>query len=160
MAAAPRTSRVARSGANPAPRRPDAAPRPAPAQARPELHVVEGGRAEPQTMAQRVGRALGWVRARSVPMMHVVIAVTFLVGTLIGALLLRTQMVSNAFTMSSIESNISRLTQDVEEEQAKLDRLQASLPQKASDLGMVPQSTSVTIDLNGYRPPADGDGAQ
>ncbi|WP_239457404.1 hypothetical protein [Bifidobacterium pullorum] len=151
----PYAARVARSSAAPAPRRADAPTRPE--QARPELRVVEGGRAEGRFVVQRLGRALGWVRARSVPMVHVAVAITFLVGTLIGALMLRTQMVSNAFEMSAIESNIGRLTQDVQEEQARLDKLQASLPQKATDLGMVPQSTSVTIDLNGYQPPkADG----
>ena len=60
------------------------------------------------------------------------IAVIFLVGTLFGALMLRTQMVQNSFEAAQIETNINRLTQDIEDDQAKLDQLVANLPDKAS----------------------------
>ena len=74
-----------------------------------------------------------------------------LVGTLFGALMLRTQMVQNSFEAAQIETNINRLTQDIEDDQAKLDQLVANLPDKASDMGMVPQQGSVSIDLSGYQ---------
>ena len=54
-----------------------------------------------------------------------------------------------------IESNITRLTQDVEDDQTKLDELEASLPSKAEEMGMVPQKGALTIDLNGYQPSGD-----
>ena len=82
---------------------------------------------------------------------NVAIAVIFLVGTLFGALMLRTQMVQNSFEAAQIETNINRLTQDIEDDQAKLDQLVANLPDKASDMGMVPQQGSVSIDLSGYQ---------
>jgi septal ring factor EnvC (AmiA/AmiB activator) len=94
---------------------------------------------------------LEWARARSARTLHIVISVVFLASTLIGALMLRTQMVQNSFEASQLESSISSLTQDVQDDQAKLDQLQASLPQKASDMGMTPQHGSVSIDLNGYQ---------
>ena len=40
---------------------------------------------------------------------------------------------------------------DIEDDQAKLDQLVANLPDKASDMGMVPQQGSVSIDLSGYQ---------
>ena len=73
------------------------------------------------------------------------------IGTLFGALMLRTQMVQNSFEAAQIETNINRLTQDIEDDQAKLDQLVANLPDKASDMGMVPQQGSVSIDLSGYQ---------
>ena len=98
-----------------------------------------------------VGRVIEWTRTRSAPLVHVAIAVIFLVGTLFGALMLRTQMVQNSFEAAQIETNINRLTQDVEDDQAKLGQLVANLPDKASDMGMVPQQGSVSIDLSGYQ---------
>ena len=74
----------------------------------------------------------------------------FLVGTLLGALALRTQMVEIAFESSQVESRIERLSQDVEDAQTQLDLLKASLPERAQEMGMVPQEGSITIDLNGY----------
>ena len=83
--------------------------------------------------------------------MHVVIAIVFLMATLLGALVLRTQMVQNSFKAAAVKQHISTLTQDVEDDQAKLDQLVASLPDKADEMGMVSQGGSVTIDLNGYQ---------
>ena len=66
--------------------------------------------------------------------------------------MLRTQMVQDSFDANRIESNIIRLTQDVGDDQTKLDELEASLPSKAEEMGMVPQKGALTIDLNGYQP--------
>lgn len=139
------TSRTIRSSAVPATTRPRPEVRP---EARPRLHVVTGGKAG---AASGFGRMLQWAGTRSARTLHVVISVAFLASTLFGALMLRTQMVQNSFASSKLESSISRLTQDVQDDQAKLDQLQASLPQKASDMGMIPQHDSVSIDLQGYQ---------
>lgn len=55
------------------------------------------------------------------------------------------------FKAAAVKQHISTLTQDVEDDQAKLDQLVASLPDKADEMGMVSQGGSVTIDLNGYQ---------
>ena len=60
-------------------------------------------------------------------------------------------LIVKAFEAAQIETNINRLTQDIEDDQAKLDQLVANLPDKASDMGMVPQQGSVSIDLSGYQ---------
>ena len=73
----------------------------------------------------------------------------------IGTLMLRTQMVENSFESSQVEQNITMLRQDVEDNQAKLSNLEATLPDRAQKLNMVPASGSLTIDLNGYQPPKD-----
>ena len=118
--------RTVRSNAVPAAGRPRKQPD---ISTRPELHVVEGTRAGRDAMPL------------SVPSLPAVI----------GALLLRTQMVQNAFEAAAIQSHINTLSQDVEEDQAKLDALISSLPSKAEDMGMVTQQGSVSIDLNGYQ---------
>ncbi|WP_170115046.1 hypothetical protein [Bifidobacterium callitrichidarum] len=116
---------------------------------RPQLRLISGQRSEAQ--GNMVARVIEWTRTRSAPLVHVVVAVAFLMATLFGALMLRTQMVQNSFEAAQIEAHINVLTQDVEDDQAKLDQLVASLPDKASDMGMVPQQGSVSIDLNGYK---------
>jgi len=95
--------------------------------------------------------------ASSTPLLHLVIAAVFLGVCLLGSLMLRTQMVQNSFEASQIETHITQLTQDVEDDQAKLDELDASLPSKAEEMGMVPQKGALTIDLNGYQANASGD---
>ena len=84
------------------------------------------------------------------------IAIVFLVGTLLGALALRTQMVEISFESSQVQTRIERLSQDVEERQTQLDMLKASLPERAQEMGMVPQEGSISIDLNGYQPSEGG----
>lgn len=94
----------------------------------------------------RMGKAIAAARVRAV---HVVIAVVILVSSLFGSLLLRTQMVQDSFAITQTQQSIGRLTQDIQEKQVQLEKLQASLPNKASDLGMVPGAESVTIDVSG-----------
>lgn len=125
---------------------------------RPELHVVKGARAEGNGLRRSFEQLITWTRTRSTPLLHLVIAVAFLGVCLLGSLMLRTQMVQNSFEASQIETHITQLTQDVEDDQAKLDKLDASLPAKAEQMGMVPQKGALTIDLNGYH--ASGDNAQ
>ena len=135
------TARSIRSNAAPASNRPHTKHQ---SSSRPELRVVSNPRGNEQ--GNVVGRVIEWTRTRSAPLVHVAIAVIFLVGTLFGAL-----MVQNSFEAAQIETNINRLTQDIEDDQAKLDQLVANLPDKASDMGMVPQQGSVSIDLSGYQ---------
>lgn len=122
---------------------------------RPELRVVDGTR-----MAKResggFARLITWTRSRGSSLVHIAAAAVFLTGTLIGALLLRTQMIENAFEASAIEDHIAMLTQDVQEDQARLDALIASLPAKAEEMGMTTQQGSVSIDLSDYDNGKDG----
>ena len=117
-----------------------------------------------QVLGQRLGRAARPVggghaahrhpgtQARGASLIHVTVAIVFLVATLLITLMLRTQMVQNSFESNTVQKNINMLTQDVQDDQAKLDELISSLPDKAQKMGMVPQQDSVTIDLNGYKP--------
>ena len=57
---------------------------------------------------------------------------------------------------SQVQTRIERLSQDVEERQTQLDMLKASLPERAQEMGMVPQEGSISIDLNGYQPSEGG----
>ncbi len=125
---------------------------------RPELRVVKGDRDKATGVRRGFEHVINWTRARNTPVLHVFIAVAFLMLCLLGSLSLRTQMVQNSFEASQIESNITRLTQDVEDDQVKLDELEASLPDKAEEMGMVPQKGALTIDLSDYA--ASGDDAQ
>ena len=106
---------------------------------------------------QDAAASVSGTRTRSTPLLHLVIAAVFLGVCLLGSLMLRTQMVQNSFEASQIETHITQLTQDVEDDQAKLDELDASLPSKAEEMGMVPQKGALAIDLNGYQANASGD---
>ena len=106
---------------------------------RPELHVIKGTRVEGNGIRHGFEQLITWTRTRSTPLLHLVIAAVFLGVCLLGSLMLRTQMVQNSFEASQIETHITQLTQDVEDDQAKLDELDASLPSKAEEMGMVPQ---------------------
>lgn len=119
---------------------------------RPELTAIKGRRTASNAVGEGFERLLTWTRARSMPLLQVVVAVAFLAACLLGSLALRTQMAQNSFEQTRVQDNISTLTQDVQDDQAKLDELEASLPQKAQDMGMVPQQGSISIDLSGYQP--------
>ncbi|WP_240539221.1 hypothetical protein [Bifidobacterium sp. SO1] len=138
-----------RSNAVPAPSRPSTSAAPV----RPELHVVSESASARGAVANGITRLVVWTRSRSTSLIHIVIAAVFLAATLVGALVLRTQMVENSFEAASVQANINTLTQDVEEDQAKLDALESSLPAKAEEMGMVLQQGSLSIDLSGYQAP-------
>lgn len=125
---------------------------------RPELHVVQQPASRRASMTDGLTRLVVWTRARSTSLFHIVAAAVFLAATLFGALVLRTQMVQNSFEAATVQSNINTLSQDVEEDQAKLDALESSLPSKAEEMGMTLQQGTLSIDLNGYKP--DGKDAQ
>ncbi|MCI6532733.1 MAG: hypothetical protein SO053_02260 [Bifidobacterium animalis] len=144
--------RSTRSNVSPAGRQSD------PALKRPHLHVVESGEHHAKETghgAHVASSVIAWTRSRPRPWLHTAIAILFLVLCWIGTLMLRTQMVENSFESSQVEQNITMLRQDVEDDQAKLSNLEATLPDRAQKLNMVPASGSLTIDLNGYQPPKD-----
>jgi hypothetical protein len=84
------------------------------------------------------------------PFVRVAVAISFLAVSLMGSLMLRTQMVQDSFEVSRLQTSIGVLTQDVQDDQAKLDALDSSLPDKAEKLGMTSQSSSVSLDLSEY----------
>ncbi|KFF31279.1 hypothetical protein BBOMB_0620 [Bifidobacterium bombi DSM 19703] len=122
---------------------------------RPELRVVKGGRTAEGEKQQGWNRFLEWTRGRTAMVVCSLVAVAFLVVSLFCSLLLRVQMEQDSFDQAQSSQHISALTQDVQDDQATLDALQSSLPQKAQEMGMVPQQGSVSIDLQGYQPPEE-----
>ncbi|KAB8289065.1 hypothetical protein DSM100688_0143 [Bifidobacterium ramosum] len=144
--------RTVRSNAMPATRRP--VPNATPS--RPQLHVVAGTTRNERRDASGFARLVVWTRSRSTSLFHIVASAVFLAATLVGALLLRTEMVQNSYEAADIEANIATLQQDVDEDQAKLDALEASLPDKAQKMGMELPKGSLTIDLSGYQKPGHG----
>ena len=97
-------------------------------------------------------QVLAYAMGQSSSQLFLGLCTGYLVATLLITLMLRTQMVQNSFESNTVQKNINMLTQDVQDDQAKLDELISSLPDKAQKMGMVPQQDSVTIDLNGYKP--------
>lgn len=124
---------------------------------RPQLSVSSTRRS--QAESKGMGDMFAAIRPSRVRLVHFVCALVFLGASLVGSLLLRTQMVEDSFAITDVQQSIGRLTQDVQEDQTKLDGLKASLPEKAQKLGMVPGSDALTVDLKGYKAPADA-GAQ
>ncbi|KAB8289932.1 hypothetical protein [Bifidobacterium avesanii] len=130
---------------------------------RPELHVVQGRgkrRIDAEAVTDGFQRLIAWVVGRRSPFLTTVVAAVFLMGTLLGTLALRTQMVEYSFEAARVNKSIAMLTQDSQTYQSELDRLEAQLPQKATEMGMVPQQGTLSIDLQGYQPPADDASAQ
>ncbi|MDF7664155.1 hypothetical protein PT282_05710 [Bifidobacterium sp. ESL0763] len=146
MAASARTvrSNVAPAGRE---REPYAAP------SRPKLKLVDNEQARGgEGLSARLDSFSEWVRGRSVPGVHIILVVVFLVASVLCSLGFRTLMAQNSFEQTQVQGNITKLNQDIEDDQADLDRLQAGLPDKAQKMGMVPQQGSVSIDLQGYQP--------
>ncbi|RSX55694.1 hypothetical protein D2E26_0257 [Bifidobacterium dolichotidis] len=143
--------RLTRSGVAPAGRKDKSAY--AGISKRPQLELIKGSKPEQRNkLSESFAAFWNWTKTKSSPMVHVIVAVVFLVACLLGSLFLRTQMVQNSFEAAQVTHNITVLNQDVEEDQARLDELEASLPQKAHDMGMQPADGSITIDLQGYKP--------
>lgn len=99
---------------------------------------------------ERFRKVMTWSNTRKVPLVNFMIIVIFMVVTLSTSLMLRTQMAELSFEQTATQSRISRLRQDVEAKQAKLDTLDAELPSKAQRMGMIPQQGSIAIDLSDY----------
>lgn len=110
------------------------------------------GAAKRQTsvVLNRLQKVMNWSNTRKVPIINFMIIVIFMVVTLSTSLMLRTQMAELSFEQTVTQSRISRLRQDVEAKQAKLDTLDAELPSKAQRMGMIPQQGSIAIDLSDY----------
>lgn len=110
------------------------------------------GAAKRQTsvVLNRLQKVMNWSNTRKVPIINFMIIVIFMVVTLSTSLMLRTQMAELSFEQTATQSRISRLRQDVETKQAKLDTLDAELPSKAQRMGMIPQQGSIAIDLSDY----------
>lgn len=119
-------------------------------QARPQLHVSGTSSARSAQDAKVRKGMMSVFHPSRANIVHVAGAVVFLIATLIGSLVLRTQMVEDSFAITDTQQSIARLTQDIQEDQSKLDALDASLPDKAQKLGMVPGADALTIDLQGY----------
>lgn len=152
----PAAQRSVRSGAAPDKRRPKAQP----ASTRPELHVVSGKSSGREVMIDGARRLLVWTRTRRAPLFHIVVAMCILGASLVASLMLRTQMIENSFEATKTQQSISRLNQDIQDDQSILDQLQASLPEKAEKMGMVAQKGSISIDLQGYKASGDSKGQQ
>lgn len=102
------------------------------------------------TVMNRLHKVIEWSNTRKAPLFNVIIVVLFLVITPTTSLLLRTKMAEISFEQAATQSSISRLRQDVETAQTKLDTLEANLPAKAQTMGMVPQQGAITVDLSDY----------
>lgn len=111
---------------------------------RPALRVIDN---EADATKHRIASPASWARHVSKPMLRVVIAIVVLVASMSGALALRTLMIEDSFTLSTTKQNISQLQQDVEADELQLEQLNADLPNKATQMGMVPGSGSVTLDM-------------
>lgn len=111
---------------------------------RPALRVIDN---EADATKHRIASPVSWSRRVNKPMMRIVIAIVVLVASMSGALALRTLMIEDSFTLSTTKQNISQLQQDVEADELQLEQLNADLPNKATQMGMVPGSGSVTLDM-------------
>lgn len=120
---------------------------------RPHMHVVVNEHYNSQVVLRHMSHFVAWAKSRSAPLLYVVTAIVFLVCALVGSLFLRTMMAENSFQSMHLNNEISVLQQDVQNLRSQLDTAEAQLPLRAEQMGMVPENSSVTIDLQGYEPP-------
>ena len=73
---------------------------------RPELHVIKGNRTDESRVRRGFEQLLTWTRTRRTPLLHLVVAVVFLVVCLLGSLTLRTHMVKTDIDTHPIEANL------------------------------------------------------
>ncbi|TCD53972.1 hypothetical protein EJ419_05955 [Alloscardovia theropitheci] len=74
-------------------------------------------------------------------------SIALLIASLGITLVLRTQMTENAFSITQTQNSVAQLTQDVQQDRAKLNNLEAGLPERATQMGMQQGSDSMTIDM-------------
>jgi outer membrane murein-binding lipoprotein Lpp len=117
--------------------RPAAAPRRAP------LTSLPGGAADR-------GRRLDAVRAplqatSGVPFL--VLCALILAGALLAALLLNTSMARGSYDAARLQAEVGRVAQDVQGKQEQLRAAEASLAERAAQLGMVPAEELTMISV-------------
>ncbi len=105
---------------------------------RPELHVVKGTRAEGNGVKRGVEQLITGLEPEA-PHCCIWSLPSFFLEFACGILDATHPNGAAFLERNQIESNFTRLTQDVEDDQTKLDELEASLPSKAEEWVMVPQ---------------------
>lgn len=99
---------------------------------------------------EHFNKVVAWSNTSMVPVFNIIIIVLFLVIALTVSLAIRTQMAALSFEQTRLQIAISKERQDLESKQAQLDALEAQLPAKAQEMGMIPQQGAITIDLSDY----------
>lgn len=112
------------------------------ARSRAPLSAVEGG-------ADR-GRRLDAVRAplqATSGLPFLVLCSVVLVAALLAALLLNITMARGSYETAQLQREVGRVAQDVQTKQAELRAHEASLPERAEQLGMVPADEVTMISI-------------
>lgn len=104
----------------------------APAPRRAPLSALPGGRSHRRLEAVRAP-----LQARS-SMPFLAICGALLVVALLLALVLNTTMARGSYEQARLQRDAAQVAQDVQSKQAELRAAEASLPDRARDLGMVP----------------------
>lgn len=112
---------------------------------RPQLRVSSRENRLRQSAFMQQVQSVYHSRQRSMAMMMT--SIVFLVMSLGVTLFLRTEMTKNAYSITETQNTVVQLTQDVQQDRAKLNELESQLPQRATDMGMQQGSSSMTIDL-------------
>lgn len=99
---------------------------------------------------EHFNKVVAWSNTSMVPVFNIIIIVLFLIIALTVSLAIRTQMAALSFEQTRLQIAISKERQDLESKQAQLDALEAQLPAKAQEMGMIPQQGAITIDLSDY----------
>ena len=110
---------------------------------RPSLTALPGGVSDG-------GRRLDAVRA---PLQSVsgvpffVLCTAVLVGALLGALVLNTTMARGSYEMARLQREVGQVAQDVQKKQGELAAAEASLPDTAKQMGMVPAENPTMVSV-------------
>ena len=113
------------------------------------LLTLPGGRSQPTSAGNRIAAIRSPLLAKS-NFGLVFLAVTILLVSLAGVLMLNTNVVTGSYEVSSLQSQIRAINQDVQIKQEELRRTQATLPARANELGLQPAQGAQVINIARY----------
>lgn len=117
---------------------------------RPQLRVISHSNTEHARIRAAQPAAASWLQRHITARMAQWIAVATVAAiSFLGVLGMRVMLVENSFEAAQTQQKVTLLSQDVEQEQARLDKLQSSLPDRAQKLGMTTSNNSVTVNMSG-----------
>jgi outer membrane murein-binding lipoprotein Lpp len=76
-----------------------------------------------------------------------VLCAAILAGALLAALLLNTTMARGSYEMARLQKEVGQVAQDVQDVEAQLRAAEASLPERARQMGMVPAENPTMISV-------------
>jgi len=111
---------------------------------RPELRAIEGYKGVRETplvkSPLKAKSAIGFL----------FICGTVLVTALVAVLVLNTNVINGSFELAKLQTQIRQIDQDIQDRREQLSRAEASLSDRALELGLIPAANPEPINITNY----------